>query len=193
MTRTITVILILFLASVVDAQQPQQQKRLWGSIELGWGTGLVETGQSRTHYRKSDYGTMSVINTRVKAGYYVSPNLSLGAGIGAGNYLGYEIRSVPIFADIRWHFAKSPFLFAFADVGGSFFQDTFIDKGFVSDLGVGYRVTFGKRCSLNPSVGYNLIAYRQGYRNLYIVEEPNMRQPENRVRHSICFTVTFEF
>ena len=135
---------------------------------------------------------MEVANTRLKAGYYVSPNLSLGAGIGAGNYTGYKINTVPVFADVRWHFTKSPKLFAFADIGASFFGGGFRDKGFVSEIGVGYRLEFGKRCSINPSVGYNLIAYRQTYRNLVLLD-PNASDAENRVRHSICLTVAFEF
>ncbi|MDR2465935.1 MAG: hypothetical protein LBD35_00965 [Prevotellaceae bacterium] len=191
MIRTATIVFALFWAGAAVAQQ--KQKTLWGSIEVGYGTGIVETGTSGTHYRASKYGFMEVTNTRLKAGYYISPNLSLGAGIGAGNYTGYDIRAVPVFADIRWHFTKSPNLFAFADIGASLFRHEFIDKGFVSELGAGYRVTFGKRCSLNPSVGYNLIAYRQGYRNMLPSPYPGRGKPENRVRHSICLTIAFEF
>jgi hypothetical protein len=191
MRKRITVFaLILFSAGALVAQQ--KQKTLWGSVELGYGIGLLETGASGSRGTKSEYGYMEVVNTRLKAGYYVSPNLSLGAGICAGNYTGYRINAVPVFADVRWHFTKSPKLFAFADIGASFFEGGFKDKGFVSELGASYRFAFGRRCALNPSVGYNLIAYRQTYRNLVLLD-PNASAAENRVRHSICFTLAFEF
>ncbi|MDR0558653.1 MAG: hypothetical protein LBG92_00645 [Prevotellaceae bacterium] len=186
------IIFLLFLFQNINAQDTKTQslndKKLWGSVEIKYGIGLFETGKSENHgFYSKNYGYMQVSSMLLKTGYYVTPQLSLGAGIGTANYSGYMADMMPVFADIRYLFTKLPKLYAFADIGGSFF----IEKGFISDLGIGYRIVLGKRRSVNPSLSYNLTAYRQTYRKFPIFVD--IPAPENRVRHSLCLSVAFEF
>jgi len=94
------------------------------------------------------------------------------AGVGVGlDY--YRYRSIPVFAELRNYFGKSPNrFFMYADGGAHFVwakngdQDIFKTKyrpGFYSNTGVGYQAVFknGEGLSLSAGYSYKKVKYSQ--------------------------------
>jgi hypothetical protein len=183
-------ILILLFQTHLNAQEIKE-KSFWGSVELMYGIGLRESGKSISYTIKNrkDYGgVLDVTSIRIKAGYYIKPQLSVGMGTGIFTYSGTS-KLIPVFADIRYYIKKLRSLYTFADVGASFFDFGNVSKGFITDLGVGYKIRLGKNFSLNPSIGYNLFA---GKGKIW-GDLPEQIKNESRIRHSIFAGLSFEF
>jgi len=96
----------------------------------------------------------------------------LFAGVGVGlDY--YRYRSIPVFAELRNYFGKSPDrFFMYADGGAHFVwakngdQDIFKAKyrpGFYSNIGIGYQAVFknGEGLSLSAGYSYKKVKYSQ--------------------------------
>jgi hypothetical protein len=181
--------LVLFQMNLIA--QDVKEKSFWGSVELIYGIGLQEKGKNISYTFKSrkDYGeVLDVTNLRIKAGYYIKPKLSIGIGTGLYTYNGTS-KLIPVFADIRYYLKKARELYAFTDIGGSFFNFGNISRGFVADLGAGYKIRLGKKISLNPSIGYNLFAGKGSMWG----NSPAQIIYESRTRHSIFAGLAFEF
>lgn len=114
-------------------------------------------------------GGVVVGQKNVSSVFQVVPGVSIkrfyaGTGIGLDDY---RFRSIPLFADVRYHFGRREFGFIYADAGYNFpfdvsktqeaFKTTDIYKGgFYSDFGLGLRFTsFGKHSFLF-SGGYSI-------------------------------------
>jgi hypothetical protein len=184
--------LIIIFQTNLNAQSVQD-KSLWGSIEVGYGLGLKESGKNGYTYslkNRKNEGNLDVTNFRLKGGYYIAPRFSIGAGMGIYTYNGIT-KAVPIFADFRYLINTLPNLYTFADIGASFFSFGNVSKGFLSDLGAGYKIRLGKNFSLNPLVGYNLLVCKGWSWTNISGDQVNIY--ETRIRHSIFAGLTFEF
>lgn len=123
-------------------------------------------------------GGVVVGQKNVSSVFQVVPGVSIkrfyaGTGIGLDDY---RFRSIPLFADLRYHFGRREFGFIYADAGYSFpfdvsktqetFKTTDIYKGgFYGDFGLGLRfLSFGKHSFL-ISAGYSIknIKNKTGY------------------------------
>jgi hypothetical protein len=181
----------LFIASIILLAtqncllaQQVNSKKFWGEVALGYAWSLADNGKSYDLPHNNFYGNMYMANWRIKAGYYITPQFALGAGLGMNGYHNFNINTLPVFVDVRYHLKNIPQLFSYADVGIPIASsDPPLTFGFMADIGFGYRFALGKRIALNPSVGYNVFCYSQNIGN----------ESETRSRHSIFLQLGFEF
>jgi hypothetical protein len=166
---------------VQNVEKKSFWRSLWGSVEVGYGRSL-----------EKDYSgyNMYLASLRAKIGYYITPQFSLGVGIGLNGYHNYPINTVPVVLDIRYHPIKTlPRLYAYADIGASVIDSyetdlkTLFTPGFLSDMGLGYKIRLGKRTSLNPAVGYNLFSGSLRHYDY----------TEHITRHTIFLRLGFQF
>lgn len=176
-----SVILFLSSAGFIFAQRGND-KTLWGAVEFGYGRGLGDNGRSFDLPSKNIYGRMHLFRIGAKAGYYLTPQFSLGAGVGLAGYHNPDANTLPVFVDLRFRLKSMPKLYVFADIGGSFLGDAYTE-GFISDMGIACKIPTGRRTSLNPSLGYDIFLYSDnwGVGN------------EKRSRHTIFIKLEFEF
>jgi hypothetical protein len=101
------------------------------------------------------------------AGGLVKNNWHLGLGTGIDYY---ELTSVPVYSDIRYHFGKEKKAFAYANLGYNFHwkestegrvyimppPNSTVKGGLYTDLGIGYNIGLGKNHSLALSIGYSV-------------------------------------
>lgn len=102
-------------------------------------------------------------------------------GMGTGlDY--YSLRTIPLFADVRWHMrnnGKTPFIYA--DAGTNFvWKKGNMESGWYKndynnalyyDMGIGYRTSFKKGTAFTVSAGYtqkNISENRTGYGSVMI-------------------------
>ncbi|MDR0560453.1 MAG: hypothetical protein LBG92_09790 [Prevotellaceae bacterium] len=144
-------ILILFQTNLNAQDYEETPKTFWGSVEAGFG-GMIKFGKER---ESDKIGGM--INLGLTAGYYFTPQLSLGAGTGLYNFF-YDdrLQMIPVFANIRYHVRKFSECYVFSSVGVSLFNFRNTTHGFLLEVGTGYKISIGKRISFNPMIGYNL-------------------------------------
>ncbi|GHT52446.1 hypothetical protein AGMMS49982_12700 [Bacteroidia bacterium] len=162
--------------------QANNNKTLFGEIELGYGFGLSDQSTSYNLSYDNFSGRMYLANFRAKAGYYLTPQISLGLGIGLNGYHNTNINTLPVVIDLQYHLKSMSNLFTYVNIGASIAPSDAYTSGFVSDIGLGYRITLGKRI-LKPSVGYDLFRYSQ---NLGI-------DSETHIRHTLFMRLGFEF
>ena len=102
---------------------------------------------------------------RVTAGYFVSPNFSVGLGIGSGNFRDPVINTYPVFADLRAVLSpgKSSIIGFYKlgygfKIGGS-------DEGLINNIGVGYQIAVGRNFIV-PSIGYHRLDFKQHWKSI---------------------------
>ena len=100
------------------------------------------------------------------------------AGVGLGLDF-YRIRSIPLFADIRKEFGKgNNKLLVYADMGVNFswatdqqktnyVQNDKFSNGLYTDLGLGYKVSAGKKNAVILSLGYSYKKSVESYDQVY--------------------------
>lgn len=138
-----------FIAIVTFATSIAQSKKLkFNSIN----TGGIIIGQT------ASYGMFQTVNGLLYQKWY--------AGIGAG-YDHHYYRSIPLFVDARRYLGKENNGFLYADIGYnfpvknkpgeevSFYTSYHFTGGLYTDIGVGYRINFGKNTALLISGGYS--------------------------------------
>jgi hypothetical protein len=163
--------------------QNTNDKTLWGEVDLGYGFSLADRGKSYNLSYNDFSEKMYLASIRVKAGYYITPQLSLGAGLGLDGYHNTNINTFPVFIDLQYRLKSIPKLFAYVNGGASVALSDAYTSGFISGIGMGYRVALGKRIILKPSIGYDLFLYSQ---NLGV-------SSETRSRHTLSMRLGFEF
>lgn len=136
----------------------QSDRKFWIGAEIGGGVGLHDTGAKYDASATSHSG-MSLI--RGVFGYYLTPRLSLGAGIGFNSYTKSELQTLPLSLDVRFHPLKeNTNLLLAASVGHSLYTNEKNLKGkFTSDIAVGYKINRGNNIKLTPMIGYNFCSY----------------------------------
>jgi hypothetical protein len=185
--KLLLIIAFVLFQTLSNAQEVQNTegksfwKSLWGSVEVGYGKSF-ETDYSGVN--------MYLASLRAKIGYYLTPQFSLGVGIGLNGY--YMINTLPVVLDIRYHPIKTlPKLYAYADIGASVsnsYETGDFTSGFLSDIGVGYKIRLGKRTSLHPAVGYNLFISSP---RVYTFGQYSYT--ERIIRHTIFMRLGFQF
>ena len=135
---------------------------------------LVSFSQNKSNaikpvFRVIASGGIVVGQKNISSVFQVVPGVSVkrfyaGTGIGLDDY---RFRSLPLFADVRYHFGRREFGFIYVDAGYNFpfdisktqeiFKTTDIYKGgFYGDFGLGFRfMSFGKHSFLF-SGGYSI-------------------------------------
>lgn len=101
------------------------------------------------------------------AGGLVKNNWHLGLGTGIDYY---EMRSIPLYTDVRYHFGKEKKVFAYANLGYNFHwkentdgrmyiippPNSVVKNGLYTDLGIGYSLAINKNRALALSMGYSV-------------------------------------
>jgi hypothetical protein len=199
--KKLALILTALLMNVYSYAQANQNtesksfwKSLWGSVETSYGWIPRDKGKY-SDIKSQKIFDMTMRSLHAKAGYYFTPRFSLGAGIGLRRYTSMNLNTLPIFADIRYHAGFLPKLYAYADIGASIGGDnSAFTRGFLSNIGIAYKIRTGKRTSLNPSVGYNLFLYSIEWPEYVFspIAFPNGVN-ETKVNHSIFLQLGFQF
>lgn len=170
----------------------QSSKTFWGEVTLGYGRSLGDYGKSYDVLHR-DGDNMYMVSLKAKAGYYVTPQLSLGVGAGLGGYHNPRFNTLPVFAEVRYSVKPVPQLFSYLNVGtslsalGAFGA---FGSGAIMEAGAGYSIKLGKRTALNPAIGYNVLLYRQAFTEFL---SDVVLYTEARHRHTIFLQLGFEF
>jgi hypothetical protein len=162
--KLLLIIAFVLFQTLSNAQEVQNTERksfwksTWRSIEVGYGKSF------KNDYSQYKYNMYSM-SFRAKTGYYLTPQFSLGIGVGLNEYRNYPTTPALFMVDIRYHPIKIlPNLYTYADIGGSFYKIS-LTSGFLSDIGLGYKIRLGKRVSLNPAVMYSFFSSSSGTYN----------------------------
>jgi hypothetical protein len=100
----------------------------------------------------------------------------------------YKIRTVPVFADVRYAFGKKANYFSYANFGADFvwpletqysqryimglYTENTFNSGIYADLGVGYAFKGDKKQGLVISIGYSLKTLSSAYSEVVYKEFP---------------------
>lgn len=140
-------------------------------------------------------GSSGVGSQAQLAGGLVKNNWNFGLGTGIDYY---ELRSVPLYADVRYHFGKAKKAFVYANIGYNFAWAQNIDDrvyivppvmntlkqsgGLYADFGIGYDIRFGKNHSLALSTGYSVKQLHEEYEEstFWIWPRPTQTDPTIR-------------
>ena len=153
--RKLLLVILLFAATCSYAQN----RKLWGAVEVGYGISLSDKGDAYDVSYGSDH-KMAMSLIRALLGYYVTPDLSLGAGIGLNSYTQLEgLNTLPVFIDVRYHpFTNKRFLLN-GDIGYNLAtSENNKDGKWLFDFSFGYKL-LNKRISIIPAIGYNYCSY----------------------------------
>lgn len=183
----IVFILFFSIANILNISAQSNLRKFWGSIELGYGLSIGDYGK---YYDISavwpNSERMSLGIVRAELGYYVHPQFSTGIGIGLNGYDYTVLNTIPIFVNLRYHLKSIRKLFIFTNIGGSVSStkggSESSTKGFMTDIGITYKLMIGKNISLNPSLAYNFFHY----------PDPGF-EGEQRSRHTFCFLLGLQF
>ena len=156
--KNIFLILTAFVCTQINAQSPEKTKSY-----LMPQMGMLSGDQANSFQ-------FQVI------GGILSKNWRIGMGTGLDYY---KVRSVPVFADLRNYFGGNKKAFAFANIGYNIpwplenqYRIFFIqggntkskfEKGWYTDLGVGYDIQLGKQKNLSVSLGYSIKTFSEKY------------------------------
>ena len=177
------VIIILFL-SLLSLEAQVHNGKFWGGLEVGYGPGLSDKGGAYNATPSNVVTPMDISSLHIVAGYYLNPNLSLGAGFGLTSY-NPMLNTLPVFVDVRYHpLRQLENLFLNVDIGSSliFFEDH-QKSGFMTELAVGYYFKLGKKIRIHPALGYNLCTYKT---ETYYNVNPKMY---GQTKHSLFFRI----
>lgn len=130
---------------------------------------------------------------KLYADYIISQQLHAGLSLGLNSSDAYEMRNIPIEAQLKAYLLKrscSPF--AIARAGYAIQRPTVGSHGPMASIGAGYRIKFRKTFKLIPSVGYNL------YQASFSTSEWDENRNVVSVRHNsalstINFSLMFEW
>jgi hypothetical protein len=100
----------------------------------------------------------------------------------------YKIRTVPVFADVRYAFGKKTNYFSYANLGANLvwalekqyvqhyttggYTDNRFSNGIYADLGIGYAFKGDKKNGLIMSIGYSLKTLSSSYQEIVYREMP---------------------
>lgn len=90
-------------------------------------------------------------------GYFINPHLSVGIGVGLENFIRPDLKTLPIFLDVRYYLGEEyNSFYAFGDIGFLYKPDDSFEKGCMMGLGFGYKffVNSKKTIALVSDVGY---------------------------------------
>jgi hypothetical protein len=158
----------------------QTNGRLWGGLEVGYGLSLADKGKMYDLSYGRD-AKMTISTIKAVLGYYITPRLSLGAGIGLSSYTLPGVNTAPLCIDIRYHPVRDNLNIVLnGDIGYSLATSESDTKGkFMADFSLGYKLFNIKKINITPAIGYNYINY----------SVDNVFGKSNQSRHSIFMKI----
>jgi len=171
----LTILSILFLVPILLHAQDAKKSIFFNNTELGYFIGSdyrrILTAQGNT----SNSAVTHTLSLRSVNGWYLSPKISLGIGVGfdgliirpseyilpGGNSFNLAIRpgtyyrTLPLYADLRYYFKdKARSYFLYGNLGSSIPINHNFEKGKMWGLGFGYKFDLSMRTYLNISFGF---------------------------------------
>lgn len=146
---------------------PQSHRKFWGGIEVAKGMAFSDQGEMYDVTFKIDHDTYNSL--RAVFGYYVTPDLSLGASIGLAHYNGISLNTAPVCLDIRYHPLPANWHWTLlGDIGYSIMgEDGSYKSKMQADIAIGYDFRINKKnWRLIPSLGYNYNQYTYDYHSI---------------------------
>jgi hypothetical protein len=183
-TLKLMLIGLLLLCSYNINSQNNQTKKVWYGIDYSYGLGIQDRGDLFSLNRSNSNGNMHVVDLRAMAGYNISEQFSLGAGLGLAGYHNNSFNTMPIFLDVRYNLpVQHRKFFVYTDVAFPLSVNSDVNSLFMDDFGIGYKIPCYKRIKFVPSVGYNFITYKTAWGTI----------TERRYRHSLYVRLGIEF
>lgn len=153
--------LAFFLCAHTCFSQKTKQEGYFNITEAGFFKNASANYANERNQNAPNAGSLRVIN-----GLFLSPQWSVGVGIGldgysrqheAGVFNREYYNTMPAFLDSRYYFMdrrNTPFVFT--DVGYSLKLGNNFEKGLIIGIGGGYKFFPGKKTCLIAGLGYNL-------------------------------------
>lgn len=152
-------ILLLIFLFFVSYSYSQDRRKLWAGIEIGYGLSLSDSGGGYdVSYGNDNKMSFSLIKGII--GYYINPEISIGAGIGINSYTKPGLNTIPLWLDIRYH----PFTNKKIQINPGFgytlvTSENDLKGKLLAELSVGYKLFKFKKISILPAIGYNFCNY----------------------------------
>lgn len=177
--------LVLFVLLLSATCLYAQKHKLWGGVEVGYGITLSDKGDLYD-ISYADHKNMRMGTLKLLLGYYITPDVSLGVGVGSNSYNPLNTLNVlPVFLDVRYHPFRNKRILLNGDVGYTLLTPSDHKTGkFLMDFSVGYKV-LDKKISIIPAIGYNYCSYDAG-----ISSSDNMGLDDNQHKHSLFVKVS---
>jgi hypothetical protein len=164
--------------------QNNQTKKVWYGIDYSYGFGILYKGNLFSLNRSNSNGNMHVVDLRAMAGYNISEQFSLGAGLGLAGYHSISFNTMPIFLDLRYNLpVQQRKFFLYTDIAFPLPVNSNVYSLFMDDFGIGCKIPCYKRMKFVPSIGYNFISYKPDWETI----------PKRRYRHSLYVRLGIEF
>lgn len=144
--RTPLIAFLMLLSPLLHAQE-DNPKRIAFGLEIA--TQFVASGKV---VDDDQHGN----SLKLYADYIFSPQLHAGLSVGLNSADTYEMRNIPIEAQLKAYLLKrgcSPF--AIVRAGYAVQRPTVGSHGPMGSIGAGYRIKFRKTFKLIPSIGYS--------------------------------------
>ena len=154
-------------------------------MDYHYNLGFSEKGYDY-HILRNNYHMLGN-SLHLSALYDFTPSLSIGAGIGSDRYEEPGYNTFPVFATVHYIPVKNhiPNAYLYTNLGYAL-KGEISRRGWLYDIGIGYKKMFRKHFGLNFQFGYNLKQFKIPY--YYPV-------PKDRssIRHSLSFGFGFIF
>ncbi len=174
--KSILIILLLISELSVNAQN----HKLWGGIEVAYGFCLGNNYNINSEL-ENENKSLSFIQGTI--GYYVMPDISIGASIGIRSYNTPGLNIIPLSFDIRYHPFNNKKIVIGGSIGNSICtNEDYIKMNLVRYIFVGYKFWNIKNRSIIPSVGYSFYQY-----NITDTKNTKHNQSKNSIYVKIGF------
>jgi hypothetical protein len=180
--------ILLFVLILSATGLYAQQRKTWGAVEVGYGFTMAEKGGFYDEWHGID-PDFSIRTLKLLFGYYIIPDLSVGAGIGLNGYLPLApLNTTPLWLDLRYHPFKNKKLLLNSAIGHSFFTPSEQDgENIQIDIALGYKV-LDKRIDIIPAIGYNYCNY-----SMSAFSADELPTDRNQNKHSLFAKVSVMF
>jgi hypothetical protein len=199
MKKTFIVVIFTFLIANNLTLFSQNYNYFWLSMSGGYGWQFAEKGKQD---RIDPDNPKTMANFDFSLGYYLTPQFSLGLGIGANAYQNTKLTAFPVFIDLRYNFENLPRLFTYLDIGVPLGAETastdffggFLGNynhkyksGFLTNVGLGWRIPLNKTTTVRSSIDYQFFPFSTTH-----YEGDNMLT-NNMIKHSLSLQLGVEF
>ncbi|QEC52799.1 hypothetical protein EDD80_11915 [Anseongella ginsenosidimutans] len=158
--KYIAILPFLLFCNTCFSQENTKQAGYFNITEVGYIKGMSASYSGSKGYKAPSAGSLRTIN-----GVFLSPEWSLGIGIGLDGYnkshdeglFRQYHNTAPVFFDARYYIDNSPNTpLVFTDIGYSLSWGDNFDKGLMLNIGGGYKFFPGSKTCLIAALGYNL-------------------------------------
>lgn len=186
---------IIIAGNLLLAQDEKRNTGFYSAIEVRYLKSLSADGDYVSY--PAEHWKLYGKSLRFYFGYFLNPHVSAGIGFGADRYEEPGANTIPFFVDLRGYLKdrkNTPFVFL--ETGYSVKFSEAMEKGYLLDTGLGYKLFVSKRLCLYGSVGYNYKYFPEWWQ--YTTDSSPAPGTETYKwaylkRHSISFSMGIHF